>query len=345
MDTGNDMVTELVRRALDAPDRHTSENLLRRGAEADAHGAVERAGDLLRSPQPLERALGCDLLGFASDAHEDVRAEASVALTALAARDSDPDVLCSLARALEQTEDPRAVPALVALAEHEDSEVRQRTAIALGGFTDRPSDGPSDGPLVHALIALTRDADPDVRDWAMFSLGFRSGADTPAVRAALWERTRDADPDARAEGIRGLARRRDPRAAALLCELLADPDGAEVLTFRAAEILGAPELLPLLHDHDPHDHGVAEAIAACDPARRARHDEAAWTLVRTLEQLRPELAPAVWATRCEPGVTLGLGSGPGAPVYDVVALLARAGDDPLRAAELVDGDHPLTIGR
>ncbi|MFG2907233.1 HEAT repeat domain-containing protein [Kitasatospora sp. NPDC048286] len=338
---GNDMVTELVRRALEAPDRHTSEDLLRRAAEADAHGAVARAGDLLRSPQPLERALGCDLLGFASDVHEDVRAEAAVTLTALATQESDPDVLCSLARALEQTEDSRAVPVLVALAEHEDSEVRQRTAIALGGFAD----GPSDGPVVRALVALTRDADPDIRDWATFSLGFQSQADTPAVRAALWERTRDADPDARAEGIRGLARRRDPRAAALLRELLADPDGAEILTFRAAEILGAPELLPLLQDYDPDDHGVAEAIAACDPAQKARHDEAAWTLVHTLEQLRPELAPAVWATRCEPGLTLGLGSGPDAPVYDVAALLARAGGDPLRAAELADGDHPSAIGR
>ncbi|MGW3227079.1 HEAT repeat domain-containing protein [Kitasatospora sp. NPDC001095] len=341
MDMGRDTVAELVGQALEAPDRHTGEDLLRRAAETDAHGAVARAVDLLRSPQPPDRALGCDLLGFASDAHEDVRAEVAVTLTALAAREPDPDVLCSLARALEQTEDPRAAPVLVALAEHEDSGVRQRTAIALGGFAD----GPPDGPEVRALVALTRDADPDVRDWATFSLGFQSRADTPAVRAALWERTRDSDPDARAEGIRGLARRRDPRAAALLRELLADPDGAEVLTFRAAEILGAPELLPLLEDYAPDDHGVAEAVAACDPARRARHDEAAWTLVRTLERLRPELAPAVWATRCEPGLTLGLGSGPDAPVYDVAALLARADGDPQRAAELVGGDHPLAIGR
>ncbi|MEU3565152.1 HEAT repeat domain-containing protein [Kitasatospora sp. NPDC006786] len=346
-------MTELVGQALGAQDRHACEGLLRRAAEADGRGAVARALDLLGSPRPVERALGCDLLGFASDAHEDVRAGAADALVALAARESEPEVLRSLARALDRTQDRRAVPVLVALAGHRDPEVRQRTAIALGGFDS----GLPDGPDVRALIALARDPDPEVRNWATFSLGFQSGADTPAVRAALWERTRDAGPDVRAEGVRGLARRRDPRATAPLSELLADPDGAEVLTFRAAEILGAPELLPLLEDYDPDDHGVAEALAACDPARKARLDEAAWALVRALERLRPELSAAVWATRCEPGLTLGLGSGPDAPGYDapgagtpgpdapgydVGALLARAGHDPLRAAELVCGDHPVT---
>ncbi|MFB7617449.1 MULTISPECIES: hypothetical protein [unclassified Kitasatospora] len=47
-----------------------------------------------------------------------------------------------------------------------------------------------------------------------------------------------------AERAAGCDRRRDPRAVLLMRELPADPEGAAVLTFRAAEILGAPELVP-----------------------------------------------------------------------------------------------------
>lgn len=90
--------------------------------------------------------------------------------------------------------------------------------------------------------------------------------DTEAVRAALWARTSDDYAEARAEGIRGLAQRRDRRVITMLAELLDDEDGAHVHTFHAAQVLGAPELLPHLLKYDPADYGVAEAIRACDPA-------------------------------------------------------------------------------
>ncbi|MER5350285.1 HEAT repeat domain-containing protein [Kitasatospora sp. NPDC002551] len=304
-------------------------------AAALAHGA-----ELLRSAEPAERAAGCDLVGEAADRDEAVRAEAAAVLLAHAERERDGSVLAWLARALGRTGDGRAVPVLVALAGHPDAGVRRQVASALS--LDEVAAGPPDAPGVRALLTLTRDPDPDVRDWATFTLGFQCAADGPQVRAALWERTGDEHPDAREEGIRGLARRRDPRAVPLMRELLADPQGAAVLTFGAAEILGAPELLPLLEDYDPDDPGVAQALAACDPARRARLDGAAWELVHALERLRPDLAAAVWAARCEPGLTLGVGGTPDGPVHDVGALLTRAGGDPLRAAELVGSDHPTT---
>ncbi|MFF2954020.1 HEAT repeat domain-containing protein [Kitasatospora sp. NPDC057965] len=302
--------------------------------------ALAHGTELLGSAEPAERAAGCRLVGEAADRDEDLRAEAATVLLAHAERERDGQVLACLAGALGRTEDGRAVPVLVTLAGHPEAEVRRQVASGLS--LDAVVTGPPDAPGVRALLALTRDTDPETRDWATFTLGFQCAADGPDVRQALWERTGDEYPDAREEGIRGLARRRDPRAVPLMRELLADPDGAAVLTFRAAEILGAPELLPLLEDYDPDDHGVADAVAACEPSRRARLEEGAWALVRALERQRPDLAAAVWSTRCEPGLTLGIG-GPDEPVYDVAGLLGRAGGDPVRAAELVGSDHPVIV--
>ncbi|MER7702864.1 HEAT repeat domain-containing protein [Kitasatospora sp. NPDC097605] len=300
--------------------------------------ALAHGSELLGSAEAAERAAGCDLVGGAADRDEAVRDGALTALLGLAERERDDRVLARLAHALGRTGDGRAAPVLVALAGHPDREVRKEVASALS-LDEVVTAGP-DAPGVRALIGLTRDPDPEVRDWATFTLGFQCEADGPEVRAALWERTGDEYPDAREEGVRGLARRRDPRAVPLLGELLADPDGAAVLTFRAAEILAAPELLPLLEDYDPDDHGVAEALAACDPARRRRLEDRAWDLACAVERQRPDLAPALRATRCEPGLTLAIGTDPDAPVYDVTALLARADDDLSHAADLVIADHP-----
>ncbi|MFF7457705.1 HEAT repeat domain-containing protein [Kitasatospora sp. NPDC008115] len=305
-------------------------------AAALAHGA-----ELLGSAEAAERAAGCDLIGKAADRDEAVREEAATALLGLAGPERDGSVLARLAEALGRAGDGRAVPVLVELAGHPEAAVRAEAAFAL--HLDGAATASPDAPGVRALIGLTRDPDPVVRDRATFTLGFLCEADGPEVRAALWERTGDEYQDAREEGVRGLARRRDPRAVPLLRGLLADPDGAHVLTFGAAEILGAPELLPLLEEYDPDDHGVAAALAACDPVRRARLEDDAWTLVCAVERLRPDLAPALWAARCEPGLTLGFGDDPDAPCYDVAGLLARAGGDPDRAAELVESDHPVII--
>ena len=66
---------------------------------------------------------------------------------------------------------------------------------------------------MEALIALSADADADVRDWATFALGTLAAADTPELREALAARVEDADEDTRLEAVHGLALRGDTRAA------------------------------------------------------------------------------------------------------------------------------------
>ncbi|MFG1808088.1 HEAT repeat domain-containing protein [Streptomyces sp. NPDC049040] len=298
---------------------------------AGSPGALPLGLGLIASQDALEREVGCDLLGHASNRDEAVRAEAAAALVALAGLESEPRVLSSLARAVEMTYDRRAVPVLATLSRHPDAEVRQQVAGAFAGITS----GQPDGPDIRALITLTRDEDPEVRSWATFTLGFQSEADSRAIRTALWERTADEHADAREEGIHGLARRHVLRVVPLLADLLDDPDGAHVLTFRAAQIMGVPELLPALLEYGP---GVAEAeaaVRACDPRQRALLDTSAWELVCALHQLRPDLDACLYMERFDCGLTLGLDTERGPAVYDVEALLGRADGDPALAAGLV----------
>ena len=336
------MAARLVRQAIAAlrgaeeGDEQNEYGALLWQAAADGIESLSLGLHLIGSHDPAEREAGCDLLGHASNQHGAVRAETATALVALAQRETEVCVLASVARAIEMTYDPRAVPVLVALAEHPDAEVRQAVAASFTGVLT----GSPDGPDVRALIMLTRDRHPRVRDWATFTLGFQAEVDGPAIRAALWERTGDEDPDARREGVHGLARRHDPRAVPLLAGLLNDPDGAHDQTFQAAQIMGDPRLLAPLLQYEPRDAGVAAAVHACDPAFRARLDDHARSLVCALHRMRPDLDAALYVERLDSVLLLGFDAALGPSRFDVQALLERAGHDPARAAELVATDLP-----
>lgn len=263
---------DLIRRAVDVARASTCGDeyeavwpLLSRVA-ARATTAIDLGAALLGRPDPIDRAVGCDLLGLVAEGDaEGVKEGAITALLAFAERESrqearDPDVQWSIACALGRTDDPRALPGLLGLAGHPDSDVRDQVASGLPSVLSIDDPDPAG---LSALIALTRDPDPDVRDWATFGLGSVLEADSPEIRAALWDRVGDEHADTREEGICGLARRRDPRSVPLMVELLSAEDGAHFLVFDAAEKLAAPELVPCLEIYDKDASGVAEALAAC----------------------------------------------------------------------------------
>ncbi|MFC9390795.1 ankyrin repeat domain-containing protein [Streptomyces venezuelae] len=136
----------------------------------------------------------------------------------------------SVVSALGECADPAAVPDLLAAAAHPDAAVRRAVAGSLAGIV----------PAGHAealgvLLALSRDGDARVRDWATLALA-ELPDDTPLVREGLAERLGDADPETAAEAARGLAIRQDPRAVDALASALADgdPEGAARETALAA---------------------------------------------------------------------------------------------------------------
>ncbi len=184
---------------------------LRKAAEAGA-AAIDTGLEMLGSGDPVIRATGCDLLGTVFNGSDEPRRAVAAALVELAGRESDPDVLWSVAGALHFASDPIAIPILIGLAAHPDSNVRFQTAHAL---TSAMADHPNDKG-VEALLRLTADRDPEVRNWATFGLGRQMEIDGPEIRDALWARVGDSYEDVRVEGICGLARRHDRRALSLV---------------------------------------------------------------------------------------------------------------------------------
>ncbi|MEU1423947.1 HEAT repeat domain-containing protein [Kitasatospora sp. NPDC005751] len=313
--------------------------VLEAAQEENGETALRCGSGLLGSADALERKVGCDLLGNAADTHESVRSEAATALMALAEAETETRVLSSLACGLGRTRDRRAVPVLVRLSRHEDADLR---CLVASEFTFVNS-GLPDGPDVQALIRLMRDHDPDVRNWAAFTLGFQLEQDTTAIRDALWRCATDECGEVREEGARGLARRHDPRAVPLIAGLLECDGWSHSFTLDAAEILGVPALLPALAGCEPDSPETDRAVAACDPVRRARMEDDAWTVVTELERLRPGIGAALSSPRYESvhrmRLTLRATHREGADAdYDVAPLLTRAGGDPVRAAGLVVAD-------
>lgn len=216
----------------------------------------------------------------------------------------------------------------------------QDRADAAFGLADAATGG-TDGAAVAALIRLTRDAEPDVREQAVFALGALATVDTPAVREALADRLDDPERDVAEEAVLGLAVRRDPRAVSALAGLLdagSGEQGPRLYTLQAAAVLGHEALLPALRRYEASTPSMAEAAAACDPRRRERRDQCAGVLLAEVHRLVPGTDAAVSAHRTEPEPVLTL-TVAGAPwAWNVDRLLERAGGDALRAAGLVVED-------
>jgi len=337
-----DRAFDLARSARSDRDRDAVWDLLHEAAHLPAP-AVEVATDALAATHPVRRSVAADLLGVVADCHPDATADVTTVLVAASPRETHAAVQRSLAEAMGHG-DRRVLPALVTYAAHPDAAVRLATARSL---TTAMYDDPDDAGL-DALLRLSTDPDPEVRNWATFGFGWQLPVDSTAIREALWARTTDPYPEARQEGIRGLARRRDRRVVPLVAGLLL-ADAAHVFTFDAASFLGDPALLPALALYNPIDQGVAEALTECDPAARAVRDARAWELFEEVCRRWPELPMALYCERFELGMSLDVApiDPPlGAPAamdvaiahYSVEGLLARAGGDVARAADLVAAD-------
>jgi HEAT repeat protein len=192
---------EVARGAASEQDYEVGWALLREVAESGP-ASVRLGKAMLDSTDSCERAVGCDLLGLVAEMHPAERPGVADALLRLGETEQDEGVHWWLARALGLTAEPRSATVLARLASHADSEVRFQVALSLPKVWPEGVHAPE---VLMALIALTADADPAVRDWATFGLGTQlAEADNPTIRDALWERTEDENPDVREEGICGL---------------------------------------------------------------------------------------------------------------------------------------------
>jgi HEAT repeat protein len=225
-----------------------------------------RTRQLCGSPLVRERDVGADILGQLARPDSTQHEESVQILLAMLEVEQHPEVLQSIGMALSHWRDPRAILPLIKHQHHADPDVRH--AVACGMLCH------DDPHAITALIALSADPYPHVRDWATFGLAVQIDTDTPEIRDALAARLGDADPDTEGEAMVGLACRHDPR---VLQPLLATLESGDVgsLPLEAATALADPRLYPALvqlHDQWDREHSweykmLEEAIAACTPAQ------------------------------------------------------------------------------
>ncbi len=155
-------------------------------------------------------------------------------------------------------------------AAHTSTAVRSSTVHALSGRDDPVS--------ISRLIALSRDVDADIRNWATFGLGQQTDVDTSELRTALLERIGDTDDELaaeiRGEALIGLARRHDSRVLPHIEAEIARPfNGAWCI--EAAATMPAPQYAALLialkarlmpQDLSAFGRECDDAIAACAAA-------------------------------------------------------------------------------
>jgi HEAT repeat protein len=131
-----------------------------------------------------------------------------------------------------------------------------------------------DNFAVNGLIALSKDVDFDVKNWATFGLGSQCDVDNSSLRQALIDRTTDSDPEIRGEALIGLARRKDDRVINKIeRELTGEFNGA--WSIEAASLHPSKKFKPLLEtlvkslsddDKKAFSKEIFEAIVNCENA-------------------------------------------------------------------------------
>lgn len=167
---------------------------------------IVAARELITSSDPESRSLGANILSQVGFGDESKAPQAAEILVTALRHETEPAVLEDLIYALGHTPDDRAAPRLIELAGHSSSDVREAVAYALPMHQDAAR-------VISTLVALTKDSEREVRDWATFGLGSQIEADSPAIRDALVAALEDPAPDVRGEAMVGLARRGDVRVA------------------------------------------------------------------------------------------------------------------------------------
>jgi HEAT repeat protein len=261
---------ELIQLALDAPEEdHDSQkerwhfiSLLQYRADREV---LDRSIMLTTSPIPAERWLGINILaqlGFPQRTFPD---ECLDTLIGLLEQESDPLMLKSICIALGHLKDARSIAPQLKFCLHPDWEVRYGVVYGLTGHHD-------DERAIAGLISLSADIYPLIRDWATFGLQLTK-ADTPAIRAALYQRflTEDSEDDETAEiygeALIGLANLKDERIIPrLIQELMSDNVG--MLAIEAAEVFADDRLYPALLKLQTwwqSTSDLEDALAACAP--------------------------------------------------------------------------------
>jgi hypothetical protein len=257
---------ELMNDALHADDEDVRSNIIgelqRRGTreELELMAALFEGGE-------QEQVLACEVLGQLGFTRRELGAYPfgveTAALVQRGLRSASTLVQEAAVAAVAHLKWEPLFDDVISLATSSSARVRYAAAFALGGRSDDAS--------VRTLIALSDDADDDVRNWATFGLGSQCERRDPFICDALARRLHDPHDETRHEAWAGLASKQDMRAFEAVLESL-ESDNLAVLAVEAAGAYGHAAFLPaLLRWRDECDDRVEgdlctmldDAITAC----------------------------------------------------------------------------------
>ncbi|HYD47189.1 MAG TPA: HEAT repeat domain-containing protein [Terriglobales bacterium] len=175
----------------------------------------DRIAALATHPEAIGRSLVPAVLRYFGDVRVDETVEL---LRRMLAVETDDTVIANIGHAFIDLHRPDAARELMLpFYRHPSPDVRLAVVHALE-FSQHPD-------ALAAMIELSGDADADVRNWATFHLGHAEPGepsfDDPRVREALAARLDDSHSETRAEAVEGLARRGDHRVLPVLKRELA----------------------------------------------------------------------------------------------------------------------------
>jgi HEAT repeat protein len=225
----------------------------------------DRALMLTQSSNPEERRLGINILGQLGVTERTFPHECVTALVNMLDHEFDPLMLQAICIALGHLNDPHSIEPQLKFCLHPDWEVRYGVVHGLSFQTDERA--------VAALVKLSADIHPQVRNWATFGLGSLLEVDTPLIREAVYQRFLleeievDETAEIYGEALVGLARRKDERILPQLIQELTS-NRVSVLAIEAAEAFADSRLytalLQLQTWWEPESE-LEDVLLACHP--------------------------------------------------------------------------------
>jgi len=192
---------------------------------------LDAAATMCKSAEPKSRSVGADILGQLGQPERTFPDECCDVLLQLLNQEDDDQVKAAVVFALGHLRNDRAIPSLIALSRHPNSDVRHAVASSLYGVTSDAA--------VAAQLDLMDDSNPEARDWAVTAIGENLAIDGPQIREAFLRHASDEDVFTRAEALHGLARRGDTRVVIyLLAELPVERECAHLFIDIAKTYLG-----------------------------------------------------------------------------------------------------------
>jgi len=205
-----------------------------RGEEKTYH----LAKNLCNSSNKMMREVGAFILGQLGTPALPFLTQSIPILSTLLINDLSAEVRACAASSLGHLASSNSFDVLASCIRDDNSKVRENIAFALGCLRDERG--------IPSLLTLAEDVDPNVRNWAVFSIR-NVGSGSPVVRDKFAQMLNDPSQEVRREIIISLAEWQDLRVFASLQEEL-NCENVFFDLIEAAGNLGDPRFLPRLKE-------------------------------------------------------------------------------------------------